>query len=109
MSKHIHKELNQLGRHFTAILHEKLKIAFADNPNMLKQIEAHEKDTTFNYDVISEKPDFDRAHKIAKHEAELEMLGDERVADILVEVCLIPKQTASFIAKTQWEKHFLES
>lgn len=103
------KELNLLGRHFTAILHDKLKIAFADNPNMLRQIEAHEKDTTLHYDVISTKPDFDRAHKIAKHEAELEMLGQERVANILVDVCLIPYDTALLISRTQWEIHFLNS
>ena len=103
------KKLNRLSRHFVGLLHEELKKEFSGDPNMLKAIEASEKDTTFNYDVISEQRDYERAKKIAEHESELEMLGMDRIADILVNTCLVPHSVALLISRTAWEKHFLES
>ena len=108
MNANVVKKLNKMAKPLLAELHAELRKSFADNKNMLAAIDKAEADKTYDYDFISEKPDFDRARKIAHQEVFCQEMGYEGVAELVKEVCLIPYADALRICKDKWSLSLLK-
>jgi len=102
------KHLDDIAKPFLAMFREKLKENFANNPKMLAAIEKAEADKTYDFNHISEKPDFNRARKIAHRQIyDLEM-SYEGVTELVSEICLIPYADALRICKERWSLSLLK-